>query len=93
MSQEPQQPPAPTDDNQLIAERRQKLAAIRARGIAFPNDFKPTHHAADLHQRHGQVPNEELGAAGGPGSSGRSHDAQARDGQGLFRDPAGRVLR
>jgi lysyl-tRNA synthetase class 2 len=60
MSQEPQQPPAPTDDNQLIAERRQKLAAIRARGIAFPNDFKPTHHAADLHQRHGQVPNEEL---------------------------------
>ena len=48
------------DDNQLIAERRQKLAAIRAQGVAFPNDFRPTHHAADLHHRHGQVPNEEL---------------------------------
>ncbi len=49
-----------SDDNQLIAERREKLAAIRARGVAFPNDFKPAHHAADLHLRHGQVPNEEL---------------------------------
>ncbi|MEP7282537.1 MAG: lysine--tRNA ligase, partial [Rubrivivax sp.] len=52
------------DDNPLIAERRAKLAAIRAaaasHGPAFPNDFRPTHHAADLHQRHGQVPNEEL---------------------------------
>ena len=48
------------DENQLIAERREKLAAIRARGIAFPNDFKPGHHAADLHHRHGEVPNEEL---------------------------------
>ena len=28
--------------------------------MAFPNDFKPAHHAADLHLRHGQVPNEEL---------------------------------
>jgi lysyl-tRNA synthetase, class II len=48
------------DDNQLIAERREKLAAIRQAGVAFPNDFKPTHQAADLHHRHGQVPNEEL---------------------------------
>ena len=52
--------PAPVDENQLIAERREKLQAIRAQGVAFPNDFKPTHHAADLHQRYGQVPNEEL---------------------------------
>jgi hypothetical protein len=59
--------PAPTptlhvavDDNQLIAERREKLQAVRAAGVAFPNDFKPAHHAADLHHRHGQVPNEEL---------------------------------
>jgi lysyl-tRNA synthetase class 2 len=48
------------DTNQLMAERRDKLAAIRAQGIAFPNDYKPTHHAADLHHKHGQVPNEEL---------------------------------
>ena len=38
-------PPAPTsivsDDNQLVTERREKLAAIRQQGVAFPNDFKP----------------------------------------------------
>lgn len=48
------------DPNQLIAERREKLAALRRQGVAFPNDFKPRQHAADLHHRHGQVPNEEL---------------------------------
>jgi lysyl-tRNA synthetase, class II len=37
------------DENQLIAERRAKLAAIRTQGIAFPNDFKPTDKAGDLH--------------------------------------------
>ena len=51
---------AMSDDNQLIAERREKLQALRAAGVAFPNDFKPKHHAADLHHKHGQVPNEEL---------------------------------
>ena len=50
----------PVDENQLIAERREKLKGIRAAGIAFPNDFKPTHHAADLHQRYGQLDNAEL---------------------------------
>ena len=49
-----------SDDNSLITERREKLRALRSQGVAFPNDFKPTHHAATLHQRHGQVPNEEL---------------------------------
>jgi lysyl-tRNA synthetase class 2 len=48
------------DDNSLIAERRAKLAAIRQAGIAFPNDFKPTHHAADLQRQHGSQSNEEL---------------------------------
>ena len=53
--------PAPiADENQLIAERREKLQAIRAAGVAFPNDFRPTHHAADLHQRYGQMENAEL---------------------------------
>jgi len=50
---------APVDENQLIAERREKLKAIRARqaqgqGVAFPNDFKPAHHAATLHELHGE---------------------------------------
>jgi lysyl-tRNA synthetase class 2 len=49
-----------SEDNQLIAERREKLAAIRAQGVAFPNDFKPKHHAAPLHQQYGQVENAEL---------------------------------
>ncbi|MDE2614265.1 MAG: lysine--tRNA ligase, partial [Burkholderiales bacterium] len=48
------------EENPLIAERRDKLRALRARGVAFPNDFKPRHQAAELHHRHGQVPNEEL---------------------------------
>ncbi|MBN8493673.1 MAG: lysine--tRNA ligase [Burkholderiales bacterium] len=48
------------DPNQLIAERREKLAALRQQGVAFPNDFKPRQHAADLHHRYGQIPNEEL---------------------------------
>jgi lysyl-tRNA synthetase, class II len=48
------------DDNQLITERREKLKAIRAQGVAFPNDFRPQHHAADLHQRYGQMENAEL---------------------------------
>jgi lysyl-tRNA synthetase class 2 len=53
---------APQDENQLIAERREKLKAIRQRqaegkGPAFPNDFKPTDRAADLFAAHaGQTP-------------------------------------
>ncbi|WP_028312910.1 lysine--tRNA ligase [Derxia gummosa] len=43
---------APQDENQLIAERREKLAALRAAGPAFPNDFKPSHKAAELHAAH-----------------------------------------
>ncbi|WP_395698885.1 lysine--tRNA ligase [Aquabacterium sp.] len=50
----------PDDDNKLIAERRAKLAAIRQQGVAFPNDFKPQHQAADLQHKYGEMPNEEL---------------------------------
>lgn len=55
-------PIAPQDENQLIAERREKLKAIRqdqadGKGVAFPNDFKPADHAADLFAAHaGQTP-------------------------------------
>ena len=56
---------APVDENQLIAERREKLKAIRERqaqglGVAFPNDFKPAHHAATLHELHGDKTAEVL---------------------------------
>jgi lysyl-tRNA synthetase class 2 len=54
-------PTPPLDENKLIAERREKLAAIRARGgVAFPNDFKPANRAADLVAKYGQLTNEEL---------------------------------
>ncbi len=54
-----------SDENQLISERREKLASVRSKakdagGAAFPNDFKPHHHALDLMRKHGETPNEEL---------------------------------
>jgi len=49
-----------SDENQLITERREKLAAIRQAGIAFPNDFKPKDRAAELLRLHGDKENEEL---------------------------------
>ncbi|KZT15203.1 lysine--tRNA ligase [Acidovorax sp. GW101-3H11] len=57
----------PQDDNQLIAERREKLRALRevqanGGGVAFPNNFKPAHKAAQLHQDHGETANEALEA-------------------------------
>jgi lysyl-tRNA synthetase class 2 len=48
------------DENALITERREKLAALRAQGVAFPNDFRPRHHAADLHHAHEGEANEVL---------------------------------
>jgi lysyl-tRNA synthetase class 2 len=38
----------PPDENQLIAERRNKLRAIREQGVAFPNDFRRGEYAGDL---------------------------------------------
>src|SRR5688572_22426596 len=52
-------PPAP-DENQIIAERRAKLAKLREKGQAFPNDFRRTHLAADLHAAHGEKTKEQL---------------------------------
>ncbi len=36
------------EENQLIALRKEKLAAERARGNAFPNDFRRDSYAGDL---------------------------------------------
>jgi len=44
-------PPQP-DDNQIIAERRAKLKALREKGFAFPNKFQRTDLAADLLEKH-----------------------------------------
>jgi lysyl-tRNA synthetase, class II len=61
----PAPPPPPADENQLIAERREKLKALReaqrqGKGTAFPNDFKPAHHASDLLAHHGDKTPELL---------------------------------
>ena len=50
------------DENHIIAERREKLAKLRAGGVAFPNDFVPTHLAADLHAHYDSLTKEELAA-------------------------------
>ena len=61
--------PAPVaDENQLIAERREKLKALRdaqaqGKGAVFPNDFKPTDHAGELHRLHGGKESGDLEAA------------------------------
>ncbi|MEO5811388.1 MAG: lysine--tRNA ligase [Rhodanobacter sp.] len=36
------------DEHKLIAERREKLKALRTQGVAFPNDFRVADFAGDL---------------------------------------------
>lgn len=73
MSEQQPHTPAPAattpavDDNQLIAERREKLKLLRTaqtegKGVAFPNDFKPGHRAAALVEAHDAVEAEALEA-------------------------------
>ena len=54
------EPATPVDENKLIAERREKLAHIRTQGVAFPNDFKPKHRAAELFRLYDAMDNIEL---------------------------------
>ena len=51
------------DSNQIIAERRAKLKAIREKGIAFPNDFERKHLAGDLHDTFDAKTHDELETA------------------------------
>lgn len=58
---------APQDENKLIAERREKLKALRESvkahgGVAFPNDFKPADRALPLVEAHGAKEAEALDA-------------------------------
>jgi len=54
---------AALDENKIIAERREKLRALREAGIAYPNDFTPTHHAGDLQTQHADTDKDALEAA------------------------------
>jgi lysyl-tRNA synthetase class 2 len=49
-----------TDENHLIAERRGKLAKLRAEGVAYPNDFRPDDNAAALRNAYGELEKEAL---------------------------------
>ena len=55
-----QQTPVQQDENQLIAERRAKLAEWRKSGAAFPNDFQRENTAAKLLEGYGDKSAEEL---------------------------------
>ncbi|MCW5653384.1 lysine--tRNA ligase [Hydrogenophaga sp.] len=66
-AQHPETSAPAQDDNQLIAERREKLKALReaqqrGEGVAFPNDFKPADKAEDLLMRYGETTGEALEA-------------------------------
>src|SRR5258707_958433 len=50
------------DDNKIMAERREKLRELREQGVAYPNDFRPTHHAEDLQSQYEHADKEALEA-------------------------------
>lgn len=50
------------DENKLIAQRREKLAAIRAKRVAYPNGFVREHSAAALTAQYEDKSKEELEA-------------------------------
>ena len=59
-----QENPSPIiqDENQIIAERRAKLAELRQAGNAFPNTFRREQVAAQLHQHYDDSSKEQLEA-------------------------------
>ena len=48
------------DENQIIAERRSKLAELRRTGYAFPNTFRRNQLAFGLYQQFGELSKEKL---------------------------------
>jgi len=48
------------DDNKLVAERRRKLAELRAAGFGFPNGFRRSALAGQLHAIYDKYSNETL---------------------------------
>jgi lysyl-tRNA synthetase class 2 len=48
------------EENKLVEERREKLKALRAKGVAFPNDFRRKDFASQLAKNHGEKSKEQL---------------------------------
>ncbi|ARU87734.1 lysine--tRNA ligase [Pseudomonas sp. M30-35] len=54
------------EENKLIAQRKEKLAAVREQGNAFPNDFRRDSYCADLQKQYVDKTKEELAEAAIP---------------------------
>ena len=54
------------EENSLILQRKEKLAAERAKGNVFPNDFRRDSYCNDLQQKYADTSKEELEAAAIP---------------------------
>ncbi|MEO8647177.1 MAG: lysine--tRNA ligase, partial [Pseudomonas sp.] len=54
------------EENSLIALRKEKLAAERAKGNAFPNDFRRDNYCEDLQKQYADKTKEELAEAAIP---------------------------
>jgi|TARA_B110000259_G_scaffold45225_1_gene52412 lysyl-tRNA synthetase class 2 len=48
------------DENQYIAQRREKLNQLRAQGLAYPNQFKRKDFAGQLQDSYGELTREDL---------------------------------
>src|SRR5690349_467404 len=48
------------EENKLVEERREKLKALRAKGSAYPNDFRRRDFSGALHSRWAEKSKEEL---------------------------------
>ncbi|CDG18650.1 lysine--tRNA ligase [Xenorhabdus doucetiae] len=62
MSQQQQGAEQAPDLNNELKTRREKLAALRSNGIAFPNDFRRENISEDLHAKYDDKTKEELEA-------------------------------
>ena len=62
MSDQTTPAPESQDENHIIAERREKLAAWRDSGKAFPNDFSRENTCAKLDELYGEKASEDLEA-------------------------------
>jgi lysyl-tRNA synthetase class 2 len=59
-SQQPTGSTDGSDENRLIAQRRDKLNAIKAQRNAFPNSFRRSDYAADIHSSYADKDKEAL---------------------------------
>ena len=46
--------------NELLAQRREKLETLRSKGNAYPNDFRRDSLSSQLHESYGDQKKEDL---------------------------------